>query len=214
MMVNKLFWQDPYLDHCDAIVTSVSGNNITVDQTVAYAFSGGQESDMGTIGGFNIISATKRGLDIIYTLENHSLKEDDHVEIKIDMKNRHRLMRLHSCGDICLQIILKNHPELNGKRVGANVSPSKARIDFNMDYNISSLFPEIETELNKIINQKLPLVTAFEDDEKQIRYWEIAGYPKTRCGGTHVKNTAEIGKIRLKRKNIGGGKERIEMIIE
>ncbi|MDR3215691.1 MAG: alanyl-tRNA editing protein [Bacilli bacterium] len=212
-MLKKLFWQDPYLDHCDAIVTSVSGNNITVNQTIAYAFSGAQASDIGTIGGFNIISATKRGFDIIYTLENHSLKEGDHVEIKIDMLNRYCLMRLHSCGDICNQILIKNHPEFKDHRIGANVDAIKSRLDYYLDYNISILFPEVEKELNNLIERDLIITTGFIDEDNQIRYWEMDGYPQTRCGGTHVKRTSEIGKIILKRKNIGSGKERIEMIL-
>lgn len=41
--------------------------------------------------------------------------------------------------------------------------------------------------------------------------WEIEGFSKVPCGGTHVKSTAEVGFVTLKRINIGGGKERIEI---
>ena len=72
MPVEKLFWNDPYLTECGARVTSASGAVVTLDRTVAYAFSGGQASDAGTIGGRPILSADKIGLDIGYTLpEDH-----------------------------------------------------------------------------------------------------------------------------------------------
>ena len=47
MYVAKTFWDDPYLTELEAKVTSVDGDFVTVDRTIAYAFSGGQESDHG-----------------------------------------------------------------------------------------------------------------------------------------------------------------------
>ena len=58
-----------------------------------------------------------------------------------------------------------------------------------------------------------PIVSAFSDEANQRRYWEIAGFARVPCGGTHLKRTGEIGAITLKRVNIGKGKERIEIRI-
>jgi len=49
-MTKKIFWEDPYLTQLETRIASVKGNDITVEQTIFYAFSGGQESDYGTIG--------------------------------------------------------------------------------------------------------------------------------------------------------------------
>ena len=46
-VTRKLFWADPYQTQLDTHITSVSGNEVTVAQTIFYAFSGGQESDAG-----------------------------------------------------------------------------------------------------------------------------------------------------------------------
>ena len=59
--VDKLFWRDPYLTSCDAIVTGVDGTRVNLDRTVAFAFSGGQASDVGTIAGRQILEAHKEG---------------------------------------------------------------------------------------------------------------------------------------------------------
>jgi Ser-tRNA(Ala) deacylase AlaX len=51
----------------------------------------------------------------------------------------------------------------------------------------------------------------FSDVKTQKRFWKIDGFAEVPCGGTHVKSTAEVGFITLKRVNIGSGKERIEI---
>lgn len=49
MSVKKFFWEDPYCTTLNAKVTSVKDNVVTLDRTIAFAFSGGQASDSGTI---------------------------------------------------------------------------------------------------------------------------------------------------------------------
>lgn len=207
-MLNKLFWQDPYLSECNATITSVNNDIVTVDQTVAYAFSGGQESDTGTIGGYEILEANKKGFDIEYTLLDHDLKVNDEVIIKIDWPRRYKMMRLHFVGDLALQIILTKYPDI--VRIGAHVSENKVRMDFMFEENISSLFDWVNEELNKLIEKDLAITTAFEDEATQRRYWSIDGYT-AECGGTHIRTTSEIGKVKFKRKNLGNSKERIEI---
>ena len=66
-------------------------------------------------------------------------------------------------------------------------------------------------QANLIIAEDLEITTGFEDAATERRYWEIAGFSRVPCGGTHVRRTGEIGGVRLKRNNIGKGKERIEI---
>lgn len=68
-MAKKIFWQNPYLTELQTTVQTVNGNQITVKETIFYAFSGGQESDYGTIGGRKVLEARKDGKEIYYTLE-------------------------------------------------------------------------------------------------------------------------------------------------
>jgi len=79
-MTFKLFWQDPYLTRLDTQVTRVDGNDVTVAETIFYAFSGGQESDHGTIAGKPVLKARKEGKEIFYTLEEgHGLEVGEAV---------------------------------------------------------------------------------------------------------------------------------------
>ena len=109
MSVKKLFWDDPYLTECNAVVTSVDGNRITIDQTIAYAFEGGQQSDIGTIGGYEIINAEKLDFEIYYTLPvNHTLSAGDKVKVLIDWEKRYKIMRLHFAAELVLELVYQN----------------------------------------------------------------------------------------------------------
>jgi len=69
-MTNKVFWEQPCLTQLETHVASVNGSVVSLEDTIIYAFSGGQESDTGTISGNEVLEAEKKGLEIFYTLEN------------------------------------------------------------------------------------------------------------------------------------------------
>jgi Ser-tRNA(Ala) deacylase AlaX len=64
-----------------------------------------------------------------------------------------------------------------------------------------------------MIEANQEIISAFSDEEKEERYWEIRGFARVPCGGAHLRRTGEIGEIELKRKNPGKGKERIEIYL-
>jgi Ser-tRNA(Ala) deacylase AlaX len=211
-MTRKIFWKDPYLTQIETRITSVKENDITVEQTIFYAFSGGQEGDHGTIGNTRVLEARKEGREIVYTLENgHGLKPGDPVRITIDWERRYKLMRLHFAAEVVLELVYQKLGSI--KKIGAHIAQDKARIDFECGENISTLFPAIQKEALGIIEANQEIISAFADEEKEERFWEIKGFARVPCGGTHLKRTGEIGEIELKRKNPGKGKERIEIYV-
>lgn len=210
MPVDKLFWRDPYLTRCDAIVTGVEGSEVTLDRTVAFAFSGGQASDVGTVGGREILRAETRGLEIVYTLpSDHGLRRGDTVAVVIDWPTRANLMRLHLAAELVLELATR---QLRGaEKIGANVSAEKARVDFAMGGTITGALPEIASGVAQLVAQDRAIVSAFSDEAAQRRYWEIEGFARVACGGTHPRRAGEVGQLALKRANPGAGKERIEI---
>jgi Ser-tRNA(Ala) deacylase AlaX len=209
-MVAKLFWQDPYRTALDTRIASVEGDVISLEETIFYAFSGGQESDDGSIGGRTVLEARKDGRDIRYILEQgHGLKAGDAVTVEIDGARRLKLMRLHLAAEIILELAYRNLPGI--RKVGAHIAEDKARIDFEWPENISKLFPMMQDKAAALIAADHPIVSAYSDEASQRRYWEIDGFARVPCGGTHLRRTGEIGPITLKRVNIGKGKERIEL---
>ncbi len=209
--MRKVFWEDPYQTSLQTKVKSVAGNKILLEETIAFSFSGGQESDRATLNGLPIISSGIEGPLIYYTLdEGHNLQEGDPVHLEIDWPRRYRLMRLHFAAELILELVTQKY---GFEKIGAHISEDKARIDFMSDQNISGHFDDILRDYNEIIDKDLPIQKGYIDEQTQKRYWEIEGFSRVPCGGTHVRSTAEVGYVSLKRKNIGKGKERIEIIL-
>ncbi|MBA3813322.1 MAG: alanyl-tRNA editing protein [Alphaproteobacteria bacterium] len=207
--MRKVFWENPYQRILNTKVAMVSGNQILFEDTIAFSFSGGQESDKTTINGLPVIDSKKEDNLIFYTLEEgHGLSVGNEVVMEIDWPRRHRLMRLHFAAELILELVTR---KLGLEKIGAHIAENKARIDFAFDQNISFVFPDLLAEYNAIIERDELIETGYSYEEDQRRYWKIEGFAEVTCGGTHVKSTAEVGFITLKRVNIGGGKERIEI---
>ncbi|MDX2496147.1 MAG: alanyl-tRNA editing protein [Desulfuromusa sp.] len=211
-MTQKTFWFDPYSTSHKACVVSVADDEVTLNSTIFFAFSGGQESDHGTIGEYPVLSARKNGLNIVYTLpQGHVLIPGQKVEIEIDWPRRYLLMRLHFAAELVLELVYKELGAI--EKIGANIAPDKARIDFIWPQSIAPLLSKFAEDANRIISSNLEIHTGFEDEANERRYWEIEGLSRVSCGGTHVLRTGEIGPIRLKRNNIGKDKERVEIFL-
>lgn len=212
-MTKKIFWKNPYLTELDTVVKKVNGNQITVNETIFYAFSGGQESDSGTIGGYTVLNAQKNGKELYYTLDDqHQLKAGDKVRIIVDWSRRYQLMRLHFAAEIILELAYKKFPTI--LKTGAHIAEAKARIDFKWENSISSSLKELQAHAQSIIDSSQPIISAFSDEVTERRYWKIKEFSPVPCGGTHPQNTKEVGTITLKRINLGKGKERLEIFIK
>ena len=209
-MTTKVFWQDPYLTRLRTRIAIVDGDEVSVEETIFYAEAGGQESDQGCFDDKRVLQARWQDQEIIYTLESgHGFRPGSAVDMSIDWKRRYRLMRLHFAAEIVLELAYLNLPGI--EKIGAHIAADKARIDFAWQQNISQAFALLTEKANAIVAADRAIVSAFSDEAAELRYWEISDLARVPCGGTHLKRTGEIGKIELKRKNIGKGKERIEI---
>ena len=209
-MTAKLFWADPYRTELDTHITRVAGDEVEVAETIFYALAGGQESDSGTIGGRPVLEARRDGLDIRYRLDpDHGFAEGDSVRMTIDWDRRYRLMRLHFAAEIVLELAYWTLGPI--EKIGAHIAEDKARIDFLRDTNIAAELPALQGQAHALIEADQAIVSAFSDEAAERRYWEVEGFARVACGGTHLKRTGEVGAIALKRNNIGRGKERIEI---
>ena len=80
--------------------------------------------------------------------------------------------------------------------------------------SVFAMMPMLLEKATAIVTGNQPIVSTFSDEANEERYWEIREFSRVPCGGTHLKRTGEIGAITLKRKNIGKGKERIEIFVD
>jgi Ser-tRNA(Ala) deacylase AlaX len=209
-MTRKLFWDDPYRTNLSTSVTRVAGDEIRLESTIFFAFSGGQESDAGTIGGVRVEEARKDGLDIVYRMApDHGFAEGDGVEVAIDWARRYGLMRHHFAAEMVLQLVYQKAPGI--VRIGAHIAPSRARIDFEYASALTGLAVEAEREANALVQSDRPILTGFSDEPRQRRFWRVEGFAQVSCGGTHPRSTGEIGIVKVRRRNPGKGKERLEV---
>lgn len=207
--MKKIFWENPYQHSLVTKIASVEGQRILLDETIAFSFSGGQESDKAWIHDYPVLNSEFAENLIYYTLpKEHKLAVGDAVSMHIEWSRRYRLMRLHFAAELVLELITR---KLDAQKIGAHIAESKARVDFIFNQNISFIFSELLADYNRIVEEDRLIKTGFFDVTNQRRYWEIEGFSRVACGGTHVKSTGEVGAINLKRINIGGGKERIEI---
>lgn len=207
--MEKVFWQNPYQHTLQTTVASVNGNELLFDETIAYSFNGGQESDKALVNDIPITSSRMEGNLIYYTLpEGHGLQQGDAVAMTIDWPRRLRLMRLHFAAELVLEIVTR---KWKLEKVGAHIAEHKSRIDFRSETSVTPLLEEILTEYNKIIASNLPIHKDYSDEKAQRRYWKIDGFAQVPCGGTHVNTTGEVGYVTLKRDRPGKSIERIEI---
>lgn len=215
-MTKKLFHSDPYQTTAQATVESIQDNTVVLDQSIFFAFSGGQESDEGTIGGIAVETATdtstKDNPDVIeYELASKPpFSVGDTVTVVIDEKRRNNIMRLHSAVHLVYYFVIEELGEL--EIIGSHISAEKGRIDFETETNLNEIRQTIQNQLQDYIQEAHEIQTVPDEQDPHIRWWKCEDYTMM-CAGTHVQNTKEIAQVKLKRKNLGSGKERIEITL-
>lgn len=210
MSSEKMYYYRPYEKEFDAEVNEVKENRVVLDRTLFYPTGGGQICDTGYLGEIKVTKVEEENGKILHFLEENIFKPGDKVHGKIDWEKRYKLMKLHSAVHIVYFMFAKIYGEK--EVIGSNITQNKGRIDFALNENINKNLTEIENMTNQFIAEAHKIETYEDSESNKLRIWECAGN-KMPCGGTHVKNTEEIKEVRLKRKNIGGGKERIEVKI-
>ena len=211
-MAELLFREDPYLASCEATIVSVQDNVVELDRTVFYPLGGGQAGDTGRIGSWRVLDTRKGADSVLHMLEPGANPEIGmKVQIEIDWERRHRLMRLHTALHL-LGAVVK--APVTGGRIGDD----KAHLDF--DIEMEKLVKDaIEAQLHELTSASLEIkprwITDAELDarpelvktmsvapprgEGRVRLVEIPGVDLQACGGTHVKDTAEIGRLTVAR---------------
>ncbi|WP_288900701.1 alanyl-tRNA editing protein [uncultured Sneathiella sp.] len=220
-MTHPLFRADAYLTQTSAVVKGVNERGgIILDQTVFYPTGGGQPGDRGRLileGGTEIeIATTVKGEtpdEIVHVpAEGSALPEvGATVTAEIDWDTRHRYMRMHSCLHLLSAVL--PYPVTGGQ-----VSDGKGRLDFDLPEATLDK-EEITTELNRIINENHAVTSDWISEDEldakpdlvktmsvqpprgagRIRLINVDGVDLQPCGGTHVRNTSEIGAVRVRK---------------
>jgi misacylated tRNA(Ala) deacylase len=235
MTTELLFRDNAYLKTATARVVAVHENGIELDRTIFYPLGGGQQGDTGTLvraGGERIsIADTRKGdtPDSVLHVPVSGMPQPEIGEtlvLEIDWERRFALMRLHTALHVMSCVVV-------APVTGGNISPDKARLDFDIDMSLLDA-GRIEHETNALIARGVETQTVWITDEEldarpelvktmsvqpprgagRVRLLKIPGIDLQPCGGTHVKNIAEIGGIRvLKIRSEGKRNKRVEIAL-
>ncbi|ECQ1231217.1 alanine--tRNA ligase [Campylobacter jejuni] len=203
---------------------------VMLKNTPFYATSGGQSADSGFMAKREVLDTQKFfNLNLSFVKAGEELKVGDIVHARIDTEKREQIARHHSATHLlhhALREILGSHVSQAGSLVESN----KLRFDFTHHKALSKEELEsIEKRVNKmIINsseailENMPLEEAKKSgaialfNEKyqgNVRVLTL-GESKELCGGTHVKNTAQIGSFYIvKESGVSAGVRRIEAVV-
>ena len=211
-MSELLFREDPYLRSCEATVVAVHPEGVELDRTVFYPLGGGQSGDTGKLGDWRVIDTRKGADTVLHVLEPGAAPQPGmKVQIEIDWERRYRLMRYHTALHLLGSVV-------KAPVTGGRINDDKAHLDFDIEME-KLVKDEIEARLNALssspIETRVSWITDAELDarpdlvktmsvapprgEGRVRLLEIPGVDLQACGGTHVKNTAEIGKLAVAR---------------
>ncbi len=233
-MTELLYQTDSYLREFEATVTAVEGGAVVLDRTAFYPGGGGQPHDTGTLSAdsrnWTVVKVEKRGADVLHHLEGADPPAvGTPVRGAIDWERRYRLMRTHTALHVLCGVIWNAW----GKAVtGGDMQPLTARMDFEFDPLPEGFGAHVESLVNAelaadrpirvswvpradalgdadLIRTKVDLIPPSVDP---IRVIDIVGLDKQADGGTHVRSTAEVGRVRvLKTESKGKGNKRIRL---
>lgn len=221
-MTILLYQTDSYLKEFDATVTAVDSGNRTVvlDRTAFYPGGGGQPNDTGLftfgVNSYMVEKVKKQGDEVIHFIGgNISLPEQGaQVHGQIDWDHRYKLMRTHTALHVLCGAVFRDYGALV---TGGNMEPLKGRMDFEFERLQAELVGEIEAAVNREVEagrdvriKILPRDEAFKIPDlirtkinllpegiNEVRIVEIIGLDLQADGGTHVRNTSEIGKVKV-----------------
>jgi len=192
----------------------VESNKIVLDQTCFYPRGGGQAADIGEIEGLRVVDVDKDDAsDIIHVFEGDvPIKTGDVVHGRIDWNRRYRIMRLHSAAHIVYYVMPQVFGEGCKPASSGLLDDQKERADYLFSEKLDrEKLQKVEEEANRIISEGRT-ITTWTENNGESRFWKMDPFPVMACAGTHVRNSREIGRIRVERgKKPGKGKERVEI---
>jgi misacylated tRNA(Ala) deacylase len=223
-VTEALFRSDAYVAACDAVVTRVTDDGVELDRTVFYPLGGGQAGDTGSLvlgdgTRLRVTEARKSKRedatpdDTLHVLDPASdwrnrLAVGTPVRAEIDWERRHRHMRFHTATHL-LCAVVKQLVD------GCSITADYARLDFAMTELLDK--EQVQAGLDTLIAEAHPVSCEWISDEEMLANPQLVksmsvsppiGFGRVRllrvqdvdlqpCGGTHVRNTSEIGSVRV-----------------
>jgi len=226
MTTKRLFHQDPYMKNCDAKVIALSEHGsktgVELDQTIFYPESGGQPCDLGTINDIPVLDVVEEGQRIVHMLRK-TIQPNESVRCALNWDRRFDHMQQHTGQHMLSQAF---HQLIQGKTIGFHLGTDKSTIDLDVSDLLMDDVTKVESLVNSVIYQNREVRTHEVTREKAlnmplrkpptnqkfIRVLEISNYDWTGCCGTHVRQTGEVGLVKILRADNYKGGSRITFV--
>jgi misacylated tRNA(Ala) deacylase len=221
-MTTLLYQTDSYLNEFKAEVMAhdAESHALILNQTAFYPGGGGQPADSGALSDqgsrYRISRARKAGEHVLHLVDGELPLPaiGSVVQGKIDWERRYQLMRTHTAMHILCGVIFRDYGALV---TGGDMDPLAGRMDFEFETMHKELVAEIEQSVNREVAKALPVqvqilardvafqipdlirtkINLLPEGIQQVRVVEIVGLDLQADGGTHVRNTIEVGRIRV-----------------
>jgi misacylated tRNA(Ala) deacylase len=227
---------DSYQRATEATLVEVRPEGVVLDRTVFYSRSGGQPGDTGWLrwdGGEARVSDTfRQGGVPVHALEGEAPTVGTRVQAEIDWDRRYLLMRTHTALHVLSGIVWRDY---GAKVTGGNMEPGEARMDFELESVSADFGREVEQKLNGALASARPVTVRFlpraealsdpdlirtkvnliPESVDPIRIIDIESIDRQADGGTHVRSTEEVGRVRVvKTENKGKSFKRMRIAVE
>ncbi len=218
-VTEEIFSTDAYARSCEATVVASGDEGVILDRTVFYARGGGQPGDTGVLrwegGEGRVTETTKQVGEVLHLVEGAPPPAGTRVTAEIDWDRRHLHMRSHTALHALSGIIWRDY---GAKATGGNIEPGGvARMDFELGSMSAEFGREVEAKLNAELAADRPVHVSFlprsealaepdlirtkvnliPEHVDPIRVIDIEGVDKQADGVTHVRSTAEVGRVRV-----------------
>jgi misacylated tRNA(Ala) deacylase len=221
-MTDLLYQTDSYLQEFEARVISVDVNTraVILDRSSFYPGGGGQPCDFGSLTNNGVVypmeKTKKQGDDVLHFLGGSTPLPSPGSEAHgiVDWARRYRLMRTHTAMHILCGVVFRDY---GAQVTGGDMEPLAGRMDFEFETMRGELVREIESAVNREVAAArevrvkiLPREEAFQIPDLirtkinllpegilQVRTVELVGLDLQADGGTHVRNTSEVGDIKV-----------------
>ena len=221
-MTELLYQTDSYIKTFKAQVTGVNAgqHGVALNRTAFYPGGGGQPYDTGTLTideqSIPVTKVRRVEGQYLHILDPDATlpKVGTQVTGEIDWTRRYQLMRVHTAMHILCGVIFRDY---GAQVTGGNMEPLKGRMDFEFETMRQELVTEIEVAINREVANARPLsvrilpreeafqipdlirtkINLLPEGIKEVRVVQITDLDLQADGGTHVANTAEVGRIRV-----------------
>lgn len=219
-MTRRLYYDDSYLRGFRAEAVSVEGRRLYLDATAFYPSSGGQPFDRGTINGVAVADVVEEGDGRVAHVVEGDVAAGA-VECAIDWGRRFDHMQQHTGQHILSAVFVERFgmPTLSF-HMGAEVST----IELGTQALTAEQIVEAERRANEVIHEGRAVTVSYHDAGDDLglrkasertgtlRVVSIAELDRSACGGTHVRNTAEVGAVLLRKLDKVRGNVRVEFV--